>query len=962
MIGLGLGIGLRGVKRAVPAYSRLVYGYGGNTAAPVVTAGDNDPDHADVYGGDYRPQHPRIPLLVRATNGDILASYSLKSTDNATNADKSQYAYAISRSSDKGNTWSAPHIIVYATGHEAVNFNDQIRTLGMWVNPASGRIHIVYIKLAAAGATAADWKRYSSYSDDHGETWSAEVEITSATMPSSAAAPFDVTGASAWGFTSLYCRGVTAADGRGIIIGQHRTTADNSGTARTHCLVCTDDTNWVLGGGPLESNTANDDTIEPHAARRSDDTLFVICHNKTNSKAMATICPADGLGTWQDYAVQDGIGLAVDGITTSTDLQGVGCPYGIETVGGKLYLQAPCDANVLRSHLKVWESSDDGVTWPVSRILHHNSAGYSDLLAVDAGSFMSFFEGTTATRRSDVDSVTGSTNAFYAQGLMLARWPLTWLTRQSNYLRDSHWVFNEATSGAIPTTGRPIKDRGNLRSDAYGGPAGTFTATGIAGDGTGVAVYLCDHVRATDAPYSLPASVHGSATDPYDGSLTIEITNLNISTATTGAVLLSSQQSGTGSGFKISRSVTANALLIAFIDNAGTPVSKVLTTTAVWGTSVTATLRVEYDKTANQLRAYKDGVACYSAATSLTGHGNIVSAGLALCLGSNYDGTGTEAAFTCGPIRITRGIRTDFLVGTESRESLTNFLGGYTSSATFDPRTDLPGLKMWVGRTDDGGYSARHDYEGGFDVHALPMVAGRSARSMVDQVMNQQWDPSHSYYSGWWWYEDDFVGPHWIVPDSGFGPYITRARVTAASETLDYPQTTGVFTFFGCFNRRSFATSLILFDSNNYAADVGTLFLLPTTNLTLGSFINKTGPVDLVGGASYFNHGVTWALDTWYALAIVGRGAGVPVEYYVKPFTSGQTAPVFTTNTGATGNLGTPAAGASTQPCVIGQKQDGSQVGQFSFKNVMMFDNALGADAAETAENLNLLCNFSANY
>jgi sialidase-1 len=70
-----------------------------------------------------------------------------------------------------------------------------------------------------------------------------------------------------------------------------------------------------------------------------------------------------------------------------------------------------------RKNLTLKVSEDDGVTWPVSRVLEPDRAGYSDLAQLSDGTLLCFYERASSEGAADLK----------AGVLTLARIPLNWL-------------------------------------------------------------------------------------------------------------------------------------------------------------------------------------------------------------------------------------------------------------------------------------------------------------------------------------------------------------------------------------------------------------------------------------------------------------------------------------------------------------------------------------------------------
>jgi sialidase-1 len=121
----------------------------------------------------------RIPVLVRAPNGDLLLFCEGRSAG----SDFGNIDVLLFRSTDVGETWSEGRVVAENGPNTASDMAAVVK---------SGRVHLLFQK-RPGGRTfsdylqgdAADARGYHTYSDDSGRTWSQPREITGQVLPAS---------------------------------------------------------------------------------------------------------------------------------------------------------------------------------------------------------------------------------------------------------------------------------------------------------------------------------------------------------------------------------------------------------------------------------------------------------------------------------------------------------------------------------------------------------------------------------------------------------------------------------------------------------------------------------------------------------------------------------------------------------------------------------------------------------
>jgi hypothetical protein len=193
--------------------------------------------------------------------------------------------------------------------------------------------------------------------------------------------------------------------------------------------------------------------------------------------------------------------------------------------------------------------------------------------------------------------------------------------------------------------------------------------------------------------------------------------------------------------------------------------------------------------------------------------------------------------------------------------------------------------------------------------------------------------------------EDDFVGPSWrhsaFSPGAGEEWTVHDSNGTSA-RNLDFVQNTGVFTLSTFIKAdANLGASMALFDTAQSTSAFPGFSLLLTPGGGLTMLI--VGP----GTTLRLNQNSAPGLVTqgaWYHIAVVGRGPGNPVTFYVTPVTAASVAPSTSGQpiAGENGNYATDA----NHNLTIGSL---SNTGQASF-NGQMVDQAIYNRALSQAE------------
>ncbi|WCJ59807.1 sialidase family protein [Fontisphaera persica] len=333
----------------------------------------------------------RIPALLRAANGDLLA---LAEGRRHGAGDAGDIDLVLKRSADGGRTWSSLQVV----------WDDSTNTCG---NPCpvvereTGRIVLLMTwnrgedrESQIINQTSKDTRRvFVTHSDDHGRTWSPPREITAQVKPTN------------WTWFAT-------GPGAGIQLekGVHRgrlvIPCDHieAGAKRYYShVIYSDDRGqiWKLGG-----RTPQPAVNECEVAELSDGRLMLNMRNYNRANPTRQVAfSADGGLTWTD---QRHVPELIEPICQAS-LRRIAWPEGQNP--GALLFSNPASTN-RRERLTVRLSEDDGRTWPRAQVVDPRPAAYSCLAAISPTEAAVLYEA-------------GEKNPYEA--IWLARLPLTWL-------------------------------------------------------------------------------------------------------------------------------------------------------------------------------------------------------------------------------------------------------------------------------------------------------------------------------------------------------------------------------------------------------------------------------------------------------------------------------------------------------------------------------------------------------
>ena len=346
------------------------------------------PRQSEVYVAGEGGYHTyRIPSVIVTAKGTLLAFAEGRQ---GSAADSGNIDLVLRRSKDGGASWSAVRVLVDNGPNSASNPCPVIdRTTGtIWLLSTRnlGTDRESDIIAGTSQATPAVWVMNSR---DDGETWSTPVEITASVK------------ATGW---TWYATGpgigIQTKSDRLVIPANH---AENpGGTHRSHLFFSDDGgKTWTLGG------SADPGTNESQVVELADGRLMLNMRNHppkpANFRMVAT--SSDGGRTLSSAHADEAL---IEPPAQASILR-----YSTAAQQDRNRLLFSNAASSRRERLTVRVSYDEGVTWPVARVLHDGPAAYSTLTVLPDRSIGVLFE---RGDKSPYEKIT------------FARFTLAWLT------------------------------------------------------------------------------------------------------------------------------------------------------------------------------------------------------------------------------------------------------------------------------------------------------------------------------------------------------------------------------------------------------------------------------------------------------------------------------------------------------------------------------------------------------
>jgi sialidase-1 len=344
-------------------------------------AAPETPEQVTVWRAGIDGYHTyRIPALLATRRGTLLAFCEGRKHSRQ---DWGNIDLLLKRSADGGRTWSAQQVIADhgqdTIGNPCPVQDRRAGTIWLPLTMNPGDLSEREIEKDSRRGTRTVWM---TYSQDDGRTWAKAYEITSSTKDPG------------WGW---YATGpgnaIHLRTGRLVVPCDHRRFA---GQARHSHTIHSDDggKTWKLGG------SAQPDTNECAVVELKDGSLLLNMRSYHGRNRRALARSTDGGLTWTDAGFDDALIEPV-------------CQASLIRYDDR-HLLFSNPASIRRERMTVRASTDEGHTWPTSRVLHEGPAAYSSLAALRGGRVACLYE-------------RGDQSAY--ETITLARFSLSWLFR-----------------------------------------------------------------------------------------------------------------------------------------------------------------------------------------------------------------------------------------------------------------------------------------------------------------------------------------------------------------------------------------------------------------------------------------------------------------------------------------------------------------------------------------------------
>ena len=322
-------------------------------------AAELQPALTDVFVGGREGYHTyRIPVLVVATNGTVLAFCEARKTSAR---DNGEVDLLLKRSEDSGKTWGPRQVIWSDKGNTCGNpapvvdvSSGVIWLLATWNLGSDQEEQII------SGTSKNTRRVFVTHSGDNGTTWARPVEITDAVKEKK------------WGW---YATGpvngiqLTRGEhkGRLIIPANHsELNAHNEPITRAHVIFSDDHgRSWRIGG--IEEEKTNESTL----VELSNGSLLHNMRSYRGQNCRAVATSHDGGMSWSAVTLDPRL---IEPVCQASILR---CTWPGDGEKSRILFSNP--ASVKREKLTVRISYDEGTTWPVHKVIHEGPAAYSCL-------------------------------------------------------------------------------------------------------------------------------------------------------------------------------------------------------------------------------------------------------------------------------------------------------------------------------------------------------------------------------------------------------------------------------------------------------------------------------------------------------------------------------------------------------------------------------------------------------
>jgi sialidase-1 len=362
-----------------------------------------EPAWQDLFtAGEHGIALYRIPGIVVTSKGTVLAYCEARRNSRS---DWGEIEVHLRRSTDGGNTWSAPQRIAHhgdrIRGTSGKTADDEQQTVNnpvAIVDRVNGSIEFLYCINYA--------RCFSIRSLDDGVTWSDPVEITAAFADFRPACNWKV---------------LATGPGHGIQLRSGRLVVPvwlAYGGVRDHhpsvtATIYSDDhgATWKAGEIAIPDTAEFNDPNETIAAELSDGRVLLVARSESAPNRKLLLTSRDGASGWTAPKFHPELlePICMAGLLAVPGRPGTLLFSNPATVGRDAEGRERPNSRGKRENLTIRMSSDDGATWPISRVLEPGKSAYSDLAALPDGTILCFCEVDNRLRlaRFSIDWVAG---------------------------------------------------------------------------------------------------------------------------------------------------------------------------------------------------------------------------------------------------------------------------------------------------------------------------------------------------------------------------------------------------------------------------------------------------------------------------------------------------------------------------------------------------------------------------
>ncbi len=870
------------------------------------------------------------PAIVTTKNGVVLAFAEGRST----RQDAQSYAIVMRRSTDGGVTWSDPTQVYGVAPRTGVVISQPAPIVDL----VTGDVFLLFNRGgldSASNVPLLSDVLVTSTSDD-GLTWSAPKDITSSVKVTAGnnPGPPGYWPDTPWGWIvvgpghGIQLQHGTHA-GRLLVGGDHRYTADGSGTSWSQVFYSDDHgQTWHLGGGLPGPDATRGAGLNNMS---NENTLVELSNGSILMNSRVQIQQA----RYRGRAFSSDGGMSFGAMVPERDLfvyQVEGSMLRLDN--GVILFSSPASTDIfdeIRHELTIWASYDQGQNWTKLRVIDFGYAGYSDMTLVGPDTVL-----LTYARSREGGLGQGDNSALtyeFMSEVALVRFNVDWLLSADPY--QFTWFFNEGTPGSKATsTGYSIQDYGPWDQRAWARASNPDLAYQyVAGAGTNSALHITDDPNTNGV---ILTQAYNTALEALPTtSFTVE---LEMKTTDSDGVIIGTRPTirnwtlqviGGKLQFSIFDTVTTSLITSGQRIDDGQWHQIVATRDAVDG----------------KLRLYIDGAQAADPVNDMAvrpiGRLDHVPVD-AMYLGTynNFDAA-SRLDFTIDTLRFTRAVvdPQDYLaVGQPTPRP--------PDPPTYLPNnpTTLPGLQLWLPAYDPTRYFS--DY--GYYASLLPdqIFPGAATRSMIEASPNAYRVQVDNQYRQVLYGDDSVIGPYWQHNAQAGMAYGSEWVVHSLSssltpKTFDFVQNTSVFTLSTFLNiGSSTGNYMTIFDTSEASQSKPGFSLFVQSDGSV--WLAITGGTD--GTKRFYEKAPLPQLapGQWYHLAVVGNGAGQAVKFYLTAVSANQVAGVNSTSTLA-GSDGTYATDANHELVIGGRSGAPSGAAAFNggLVNEAIFDQAL---------------------